>query len=528
MSTSFNDLSAPHSAYTHLSERFKSLWTFHQFLQAVHKGILSDAPGYSIDFQGIYDQVREIGATLASVPHAQALDSIRLLDTQLDAVQQKLAEDDARISPHHVRRFFERMRTEDEKVLLSILRFYFTLRSLDGEALDKFDFLITLVGARTAIDDGRALARFPQELQKLFGSFLALGRRSPVAEGIVIETVGAFAKLKREIEECDRFEDLASRKLLETLRDSKRQLGPAIYSVEVLSAILETNLAAKNKFRQLYETEEKRILESSRRILEAEQNPRYVSLELQEEFRRFRKAREAFDQQVASEGLRHQEVQRLTDAIDHLTSRLEIPASGARRRFVSPPSDPGLEPLPRGGGSSMDDGLARNVSMPGVVRDPVTNDQSTKILYSVESLGKGTGSGTAAFSSVLAPLRLEPWEVRSVRRILESHESPGGEAPRDRLYLDAAALRLRMDEEARVIREPRFDQEPKLEVEKRLEQIGRCLVRAQELDRMFRTELEEASAVEESESLHELYRSRFRLIRAFSGLWLLHNQRVRA
>ena len=138
----------------------------------------------------------------------------------------------------------------------------------------------------------------------------------------------------------------------------------------------------------------------------------------------------------------------------------------------------------------------------------------------------GTGSGTAASSKVLAPLRLEPWEVRAVRRILESNGSPAGEAPRDRLFLDAAALRLRIDEEARFLRDPRVDQEPKADVERRLSEAGRCLIRSQELDRTFRQELEEASGVEESERLNELHRSRFRLLRGFSGLWLLHNQLV--
>jgi hypothetical protein len=158
----------------------------------------------------------------------------------------------------------------------------------------------------------------------------------------------------------------------------------------------------------------------------------------------------------------------------------------------------------------------------------MTAEQSSKILFSVESMGKGTGSGTAAFSKVLAPFRLEPWEVRSVRRILETHGTLGGEVARDRLFLDAAALRLRIDEEARSLRDSHADQEPKPGMERKLAEAGRCLVRAQELDRAFRAELEEASGVEEPEQLNELHRSRFRLIRAFSGLWLLHNQRVQS
>ncbi|HEX7579132.1 MAG TPA: hypothetical protein VF580_03965 [Thermoanaerobaculia bacterium] len=527
MSSTIHDLQAPHTAYTRLSDRFKSLWTFHQLLQAVHKGIPGGAPSYTVDFQGIYDQIRNVATVMSSVPPDQALDSIRLLDVHLDAVQQKLANDDARISPRHVRRFFERLQTEDEKVLLSVLRFYFTLRRLDGEALDKLDFLVTLVGARKAIDDGRSLVRFPQELQKMFGSFLALVKRPPVPEGMVRENVVALSSIRREIESCEKFEELVARQLLEKLRDAKRRLGPAVYSVDVLSAVLETNLAAKNKFRELYETEERRILESSRHLLEAEHNPRYRSLELQEEFRRFRLARDTFDQQLASEGVRHRSVQRLAEAIDDLTARLELPSKPGPAPPRAPEVETETDPLPDPAGVlDLLEGSGRNASLPGVLRDQLTAEESSKILFSVESMMGGTGSGTAASSKVLAPLRLEPWEVRAVRRILESNGSPAGEAPRDRLFLDAAALRLRIDEEARFLRDPRVDQEPKADMERRLSEAGRCLIRSQELDRTFRQELEEASGVEESERLNELHRSRFRLLRGFSGLWLLHNQLV--
>ncbi len=525
MSSTIQDLQGPHSAYTHLSERFKSLWTFHQFLQAVHKGIPGDPSSYKIDFQGIYDQVRGVAAALSAVEPEHSLDAIQLLDVQLDSVQQKLAEDDSRISPHHVRRFFERMRTEDEKVLLSVLRFYFTLRQLDGKAFDKLDFLVTLVGARTAIDDGRSLVRFPQELHKLFGSFLGLVKRPPVQEGIVRENVGALTSIRREIEACERFEELGSRQLIEGLREAKRRLGPAVYSIDVLSAVLETNLAAKNKFRELYETEERRLQESSQQLIEAQSNPRFSSTEMQEGFRRFREAREQFDRQAETEGVRHRGVQRLAEAIDQLSARLELPSKDAlaRSRETGTATDPLPEPDTP---FELLEGADQNPSSPGVLRDQLTEEQSSKILFSVESIGHGTGSGTAAFSTALAPLRLETWEVRAVRRILDSHDSLSGEAPRDRLLLDAAALRLRIDEEARVLRDLPFEQEPKADMERKLSEVGRCLVRAQELDRAFRKEIEDASGIEESEQLNALYRSRFRLIRAFSGLWLLHNHRV--
>jgi hypothetical protein len=59
-----------------------------------------------------------------------------------------------------------------------------------------------------------------------------------------------------------------------------------------------------------------------------------------------------------------------------------------------------------------------------------------------------------------------------------------------------------------------------------LDEAGECLVRAQDVDRRFRQALEAVGSGGPQEHLNELTRSRFRLLRAFSGLWLLHNARV--
>ena len=45
MSTSIVDLKTLHDAYTRLTEKFKTFWTFHQFLQGVHKTFFGDTPG---------------------------------------------------------------------------------------------------------------------------------------------------------------------------------------------------------------------------------------------------------------------------------------------------------------------------------------------------------------------------------------------------------------------------------------------------------------------------------------------------
>lgn len=539
MSSSMNDLKEVHQAYTRLSEKFKTFWTFHQFLQGVHKAFLGDAPGYAVDFQGLYDQIRGITEAMSFQPPVQVLDTIQRLDLQLDAVYQKIAADDGKIAPSYVRRFFERVRTEDEKLLLSLLRFYFYSRHLDADALDKVDFLLTHVGARVSLDDGRFLARFPQELQKLFGGLLGLSTRrdATTPEGRAA-AVARLQGLRREIEACGRFEDLTEKRHLDRLRELKHALGASFFEIDVLSAILETNLAAKNKFHRLWEDEEKRILDSSRQILEMEKELAASPDEtLQEQFRRFHEFRQAFEKNQKEGGVRHHEVARLAESIEKLFTRLDRSIPGSTVSTVQTSSGPiSLPEAPTSGvfAAPSPEELAPRVEEKAagpanaLTADPLVGEWVHKVLYSIELIDDGTGSGKAAWGGALAGLRLEPWEVRAARR-LQGDEMPTEEGARrrDLLYLEAAALRLRIDEEARWFRTAAAgDPEASEAAEERLWRCGACLVRAQEIDRRFRAAVEEAALSAPPERLNELHRSRFRLLRGFSGLWLIHNQRA--
>ena len=53
-----------HEDYIRLTERFKALWTFHQFLRGVYKTFFSTDPGYTLDFNALYDEVRAIAAQI--------------------------------------------------------------------------------------------------------------------------------------------------------------------------------------------------------------------------------------------------------------------------------------------------------------------------------------------------------------------------------------------------------------------------------------------------------------------------------
>ena len=531
MSSSMTDIQEIHRAFTRLSEKFKTFWTFHQFLQGIHKAFFADEPGYSVDFQKLYDEIRGITEAMGVRAAARVLETIDRLDLQLDAVHQKILADDAKIAPSYVRRFLERVRTQDEKLLIALLRFYFLSGYLSGDALDKVDFLLTSVGVRQSLDDGRFLPRFPQELQKLFGGLLALSkRREAASDASRTGAIARFRGIKREIEDCKRFEELTERKALERLREMKHSLGPAFFDVEVITAVLEANVAAKNKFHLLWDEEERRILDSSRQLLDMEKElSSYPDETLQEEFRRFRAYRELFERHQKDGEVKHQEVARLAESIEQLFSRLEGMQPGAtltgpislpealKGRTAAAPLE---EPSSRG--------ETAEPSVDALRSDPLVGESALQILASVELAEVGTGSGKAARVGALASLRLEPWEVRTARRVVAG-ELPSSQAAlrQDVLFFEAAALRLRIDEEARWFRSaPASEPGRSQSEEERLSRCGTCLVRAQELDRRFRAVLEIAAVSGPPERLNELHRSRFRLLRAFSGLWLIHNQRV--
>lgn len=539
MSTSIVDLKTIHDAYTRLTEKFKTFWTFHQFLQGVHKTFFGDAPGYNLDFQKLYDEIRAVTTVMNVEPPPVVIDRINLLDGRLDVVYRALSADDEKIAASWVRRFFEKVRTEDEKLLLAILRFYFHARQVSPEALDKMDFLLTLVGARRSLDDGRYLPRFPQELTKLFAALLGLVRRSPAPAAELTAAVKALGLLRKDIDSCERFEELTEKKILDSLRTVKHRLGPAFYDPNVLSAILDANLAAKNRFQALYRSEEKRIFESSQQLLDIERElsrrPEVADAELQEEFRRFRQFKDEFDKNRGEGEIRHAQVTRLAETIDLLMSKLD--AAGEMPGEPIPEALPVLEEeLPeaqetisghfpgRSEAIAPPEPVKAPRAKPAIATDPMLGDVASKILYSVDMLQAGAGSGQAAYGSSLSRLRLEPWEVRAARRIQsEDDRTPDAEAAaNDALFLEGAALRLRIDETAQVLKVPSASAEDA----RVLEVAAECLGRAQDLDRRFRQSLEAIGTEGAPERLNELTRSRFRLLRAFSGLWLLHNARA--
>ena len=111
-----SELQTLHGAYIRLTEKFKALWTFHQFHKGVHKNFLADAPTYEVDFNSLYEQLRKVSGEI-STGSTSVRDDIDRVETELALVSRKLRLGDKAVSPSLVRRFFQQLRTEDEKIV---------------------------------------------------------------------------------------------------------------------------------------------------------------------------------------------------------------------------------------------------------------------------------------------------------------------------------------------------------------------------------------------------------------------------
>ena len=79
-----------HEDYIRLTERFKALWTFHQFLRGVQKTFFASEPGYTLDFGKLYDDVRAVAGAIDTTSPEKVAPRIRELSERLDGFSKKL------------------------------------------------------------------------------------------------------------------------------------------------------------------------------------------------------------------------------------------------------------------------------------------------------------------------------------------------------------------------------------------------------------------------------------------------------
>ena len=88
-----------HARYVRLSDRFKSLWTYHQFASGVFKNLIPAPLPYRIDFQSLYDRIKSASAVLNSSQVNEAAAAVGLCELALDRAAKQLLRADEQVSP---------------------------------------------------------------------------------------------------------------------------------------------------------------------------------------------------------------------------------------------------------------------------------------------------------------------------------------------------------------------------------------------------------------------------------------------
>jgi hypothetical protein len=477
--------------YIRLTERFKALWTFHQFLLGIHQAFLADAPPFQVNFDAIYERLRGVSARVAAGDSSNTVrEQLDLAETELALAGRNLRLSDRALSPSFIRRFFNKLRTSDEKIVFNLLRFYFSQPELDEDVADKIDFLATLAAGVPGTEGPQ-----PRDLSESVRIFEKVVSQCPwplTGSDEVNALVAAINEIAGEVSGAKSFEQLAEGRYIERVRQIKHRLGFALANSQVLASVGVCNVKTKAAFRRLFREERARLEEAGERIENLEREvSRSGGRELPDEFRRFRTSKKEFALREEESNVRTGDILALKSSIADVLGKFDLGQMDVEE---------------------IDDALEIAEELPSEDATPSHISESLQMVLASVEMGEGS-------HRQIAHLGLEPWEIRAAKRAIAA----GGtvESNRDALFLEAAALRIRAEEES-----SRWAQSKKMGMP--LPGLGRevkeTLSLAAETDRRFSGLIREAGDDSLPEEIAALVRSRFRLLKAYSTLWLLHDE----
>ena len=513
--------------HVRVSDRARSQWTFYQFLQAVFKHLAGTECPAELDFQALFARLREVADQLGHADASRATRALGEIEKILDRQAQELFAADREVSPSLLRRFFDRLRRQDEKVLQAVIKFYLQAPETNEDILDKLDILLTRL-AEIPREDGGSLVRERHEIERLVHPLLATRPIPATPETELNEIAHTLAEVRSEVSSASELSALLASNALDRFRTLKRRLGESLLDPRILPAILETTVAIKNRFKELWEDEEPQLLDDTNRVMELRRHfsahPEILTAELRDALEGFSSLHKRFNQARKEDNLRREDIlelrRTLTTILAHHDAAQRRAAQAARQvaedtKVIVPgaPSAVAAPPPP-----------VEESSAPHVPVDPLLGEYFSKIIYALELAGADRPAVELVHARELATLHLEPWEIESSLYVSRRKDTANSlDDQRHQLFFQAAALRIRLDEEAReVIRLDRRGSEKLHEI---LDRATPSLQRAAELDRRFQWFIEDALYRGDTEHLEKLYRSRFRLLRAYSGVWLIHNER---
>ncbi len=490
------DVNPLHSSYIELSARYKAAWAFHRFVEGLRKFFGNhEIDGAPLDFQNLYKGLKEVSSELNDPdlrPASRQLDALR---SELDRLLAELDEQDRKIAPSLMRLFFQRIRSSDERILIDLVRFYQEVqrgRSWDETRIDKVDYLLSRLAeaiAGTTLEGDRG--RLKKVLEAISSQHTPSANVDPQK---ITNRQKLIQAVRNEIRQVETFEQLTEKELVEHYRAVKHGLGNLLFERSILPAVIDTNALLSARIRELSEVEERKIFADYEKISQLEEEGR-GGREASQQLAEIHQQVASFQKHLSAGNLRLAELVSIGSALRELLAQLEHQADGE-------PAGRDLELT------------AASVFAPGVEREIVGPLIKQLIEALDETLEDGEGASHAMSPSVL-PFRLEGREVEAHRRLAERDAK---DERLEKFVLAAAALRRRVNREVEEIHAARSRGGGDTEI---AQETRRTLRIADWYLRQFSHFLEEATLGNEGEEARQLQKLRMRLMRDYSGLWLV-------
>lgn len=528
--TNTNPLNAQ---YIELAARFKACWTVHRFQEGLQKFFgQHDLGATKLNLQSLYKRLRGAGAALDG---AGAITAAGALHAELDAIKGVLAEalaeleaKDARVAPSTVRRFFQKVDSYDERILIEMVRFYQEVqrgRTWSADRIDKVDFLVSALARMIA---GADLAGDRRRLDRVLDSLAGNAAGVASEQGKVRNRLQLIGLVRDAVDSIGTFAELDEKRLVEQYRTLKHSLGDAFFDRAVLGRIIETNVAVGKLVVRVTRWEEERIFADYERLSDIESSG-VEDRELLKAVTQIRADVGTFRRKVETGSIRIAEVVRLRDSLGSIDASLkarddedqsrpagegeeaadgqrsesfEITASLESGAMEREPIDEESPPAPPVLAGAQTAEILRGRS------DEVITPWLEELLTALASVDRGSAVEEAVCSAPLGGFDLEPREVVAYRRLVVG----GGAIHRERFLLSAAAVRVALERAERGAR-PGEASAPAPAAR------GRVLDLADRYLRDFGHYLENAGR-ESPREAEALLRCRVRLMRAFSGVWL--------
>ena len=560
-----------HRRYVDLSQRFRAGWVYLQFVENLAKLADGEPPNDTLPsrFQAVYGDLKECSGTLSEADAGALEPRLQAIGRRLDGLLAELLAEDSRVPPPSLRQFFQRFRSHDEKVLLQLARFYVYACGEDewsGDRKDKVDFLVTRLADGVRGNGGSpdgADARPPtgpdarpptgpdaRRIREIFANLWSLAGAPPVNPEKVAGLRGAIDDVRTELRQVASLDDLSGSETLAHYREFKHSLDRLYFEPSILAAVVETNLAFRDAVRRLYSSEEPRIAADHQRIFDLEQAAA-VDVELDEELRRFRTEVERFERLARTHDFRLDDLAELRERARDLIPRLSGPSSGAEavdwteapesRELWSelveaprtaPRDDDGRPPLvPADAGPAAAGGKAnaRQGGRGAVPErlDPLVADAYGRLTEALRGSALGAPARSVVHTAELFPYRLEAREVVAFRRLDGHEEGEGWDEEAEGFVIEAAALRVALEEESAILRAA-LDETFAGEAEEAGRRGRRLAALAGSALRTFDHLQEQALLAGRTGDARALALLRVRLMRDYAELWLLAYQELRA